>query len=110
MNDHKLVIDEGEDCSTKIQFDDKRNLLLGYYDCSDETRNALSAEIAYDMVIPCDSLAEVFRAIGAASFCPDLSNVQVLDLLKSHYPGFFSLKQTLESANINHQCQRDPWP
>ncbi len=110
MNDHKLVIDEVGDGSTEIKFDEMRNLRLWYYDCSDETRNALSEEIAYYMAIPFDSLAEVLRAIGAASFDPDLSNDQVLALLKSHYPGFFSLKQTLETANITHQCERDPWP
>ena len=110
MNEDKIVIDDGVDSSTEVKFDDMRNLRLWYYDCSDETRHALSAEIAYHMAIPFDSLAELFQAIGATRIHADLSDIQLLTLLKSHYPGFFSLKQILESAKITHQCERDPWP
>ena len=110
MNVQIRTIQEGEDRTTTIKMDDKRNVLLTYYDFSDETRNSIGEEIAYDMTIPYESLPEVFRLLCAGNLQSDISNEQILERLEANFPGFYHFKGILESVNVKHQCERDPWP
>jgi hypothetical protein len=100
---------EGEGRSTVIQLDSERNLRLSYYDFSQEANDFVGSDVAYNTTIPFASLPEVLRLIGAEGLQGDASDDQILEAIELHFPSFFSLKRMLEDANVNHQCERDPW-
>lgn len=109
MNEQERKIREGEGRVTSIRFDQERSLLLSYYDFSSEAQSFVGSDVAYDMIIPYESLPDVFRLIGIEDLQPDMSNDRILEILEMQFRGFFTFKHLLEDAKIKHKCERDHW-
>ena len=98
--------------TTRIQITEVGDLVVDYYDFSDDAHRAFGNDVAYVLTITATEKSRIFQLLAAEQGIetPLLSpDNLILRLLKQQFGNYFQLKQWLDDNAIQYQQHFDSW-